>query len=105
LVLLSAPRSRTYTPDEALVAWAEMHVADAMGDILALKTSTRVWYHRKDHDPVDITAIEVARLERRVRLLTRLIERKQRAIGVASEAVPALEAAPEDAALDSRLSA
>ena len=75
----SAARTTAPTPEEHVVAWAEMHIADALGDIQALKTSVRIWYHRKDQDPVDVTATEIARLERRVRRLTRLIERKRHA--------------------------
>ena len=75
----SAARATTSIPDEHLVAWAETHIEDALTDLMALKTSIRIWYHRKDHDPVDVTAIEIARLERRVRRLTRLIERKRQA--------------------------
>ena len=77
----SVVRAAPSTPDEDLIAWAEMHIADAQGDIDALKTSTRIWYHRQGQDAVDVTATELARLQRRVRRLTRLIERKRRGMG------------------------
>lgn len=77
MVLSSVARAATPTPDEDLVAWAEMHLADAVGDIDALKTSTRIWHHRQGRDPIDVTEAELIRLERRVRRLTRWIERKR----------------------------
>ena len=77
MALASAVLTVTSSPDEDLIAWAEMHLADALADIAALKTSTRIWHHRQDRDPIDVTETELARLERRVRRLTRWIERKR----------------------------
>jgi hypothetical protein len=77
LALASAVRTVTSSPDEDLVAWAEMHLADALADIEALKSSTRIWRHRQGEDPIDVTETELARLQRRVRRLERWIERKR----------------------------
>jgi hypothetical protein len=77
LALASAVRTVPSSPDEDLIAWAEMHLTDALADIAALKTSTRIWRHRQGQDPIDITEAELARLERRVRRLERWIERKR----------------------------